>query len=263
MLKTRIVTATVLLLLFCGALFGLSQNGWALALLLLLAACGWEWGGLAGWAVLGRSFYAVAMVGACAALWWFAPAAMYLAWWGAVLLWFVLTPLWLWRGAKVRSPLVMALVGLAALVPLWLALVKLHDRAGLMLILLTILWVSDTAAYACGRAWGKHKLAISISPGKTWEGFFGAAAAVTLYYGLLHMAHVQLPALLQGVTGLAVFLLLMILGVEGDLFESWVKRTAGVKDSGVLLPGHGGVLDRFDALMAAMPVAVLLLERYP
>ena len=261
MLKTRIVTATVLLLLFCAALFGLSQAGWALALLVLVTACGWEWGGLSGWTTLARFLYSAALSAVCAVLWWVAPASINWAWWSAVLLWFVVAPFWLWRGAKVRSPLIMALTGLAALVPLWLALVKLHDRAGLMLILLTILWVSDTAAYACGRAWGKHKLAVSISPGKTWEGFFGAAAAVTLYYGGLHFAQVQLPALLHGLTGLAVFLLLMVLGVEGDLFESWVKRTAGVKDSGALLPGHGGVLDRFDALMAAMPMAVLLLER--
>jgi phosphatidate cytidylyltransferase len=147
------------------------------------------------------------------------------------------------------------------LLPLWLALVTLHDRAGLMLLLLAIPWISDTAAFACGHAWGRRKLAPVISPGKTWEGVCGAVAAVALYYGLLQWGGVELPPPLQGMTGLAVFLLLMILGVEGDLFESWIKRVAGVKDSGAWLPGHGGVLDRIDALMPVMPVAVLLMER--
>ena len=126
-------------------------------------------------------------------------------------------------------------------------------------MLMAIVWVSDTAAYFCGRRWGRHKLAVSISPGKTWEGVCGALVAVAGYYWLFNAADVADHAVLQGATGFAGFMVLAVLGIEGDLFESWIKRTAGVKDSGTILPGHGGVLDRIDALTASMPAVALTL----
>jgi phosphatidate cytidylyltransferase len=129
-----------------------------------------------------------------------------------------------------------------------------------MLVLMAIVWVSDTAAYFAGHRWGKHKLAVTISPGKTWEGVAGATMGVLLYCVLAGWSGLANHAALRGITGCGVFLLLMVLGIEGDLFESWIKRTAGVKDSGKILPGHGGVLDRIDALTASMPAALLLLS---
>ena len=129
-------------------------------------------------------------------------------------------------------------------------------------MLMVIVWVSDTAAYFCGRRWGQHKLAVAISPGKTWEGVWGAVAGVTVYWLLARVFGFLEPAILQGLAGFAIFMVLMILGIEGDLFESWIKRVAGVKDSGSAFPGHGGVLDRIDALTSSLPAAALLLKGF-
>jgi phosphatidate cytidylyltransferase len=177
----------------------------------------------------------------------------------ALVFWLVVAPVWLARGWRIRYPLLLALTGVMVLLPMWLAMVQLQAEPQVLLILMAILWVSDTAAFLCGKQWGRHKLAPSISPGKTWEGVAGAVAGVTLYYAVINAAFPTGHAVLTGLTGLAAFWLLTALGVEGDLFESWIKRTAGVKDSGTALPGHGGVLDRVDALTSAMPAAALLL----
>jgi phosphatidate cytidylyltransferase len=115
--------------------------------------------------------------------------------------------------------------------------------------------VADTAAYFAGRAFGRHKLAPHISPGKTWEGALGAMAGVTLYWA----AVVLLAPSASGLTvsGFGLVLVMTAVSIEGDLFESWMKRVAGRKDSGTLLPGHGGVLDRVDALTSTLPLAAL------
>ena len=264
MLRTRIYTAAVLLLLFCGALFGLPQWGWALALLPLMLGAAWEWGALAGLGAGLRWVYLAVFVVMGGLLWWKLGARAWIdsALAASAVFWVVVAPVWLWRGWRPPRMALLA-AGVVAILPLWLSFVLLHDRGGLLILLLGIPWLSDTGAYACGRVWGKHKLAPAISPGKTWEGLGGAAAAVALYYGLLQWGGVELPPPMQGVVGLTIFLLLMLLGVEGDLLESWIKRVAGVKDSGTWLPGHGGVLDRVDALTSAIPAAavVLLLER--
>ena len=122
---------------------------------------------------------------------------------------------------------------------------------------LGVVWIADTAAYFAGRRFGRRKLAPSISPGKTWEGVIGAFAGVGVYYALLWFAWA--PEFLTGSRASDLLLVagMLALSVEGDLFESWVKRRAGVKDSGTLLPGHGGVLDRIDGVIAAMPLAAL------
>ena len=118
-----------------------------------------------------------------------------------------------------------------------------------------MVWVADTAAYFGGRRFGRHKLAREISPGKTWEGVWAALAAVTIYWVVLW---VSLPEQsLRLISGLIGVWLMTLLSIVGDLFESWMKRVAGVKDSGTLLPGHGGVLDRIDSLSAVMPLAAL------
>jgi phosphatidate cytidylyltransferase len=138
----------------------------------------------------------------------------------------------------------------------------------LLLAVLATVWLSDTAAYFAGRRFGKRKLAPAISPGKTWEGVAGALAAVTLYAlawaGLGSPA--SMPVAPDGTRSGAlwivpVLLALAVAGMIGDLFESLIKREAGVKDSGTLLPGHGGMLDRIDALLAMLPLAVLAFTR--
>jgi phosphatidate cytidylyltransferase len=124
-----------------------------------------------------------------------------------------------------------------------------------LLLALGVVWVADTAAYFVGRRFGRRKLAPQVSPGKTWAGVWGAAGAVVVYWivvwavapaGNVHLA-----------SGLVLALLITLLSIVGDLFESWMKRVAGVKDSGELLPGHGGLLDRVDGLTATLPLAAL------
>lgn len=263
MLKTRVYTVLVLLPLFVAALFYAPPPLWALLLAPLVAIGAWEWGALAGWGAAARAIYALLILFAGALLWFADQAAMQAV--GtiglilSVLFWVIIAPLWLARAWRVRNALVLAMVGAILLLPLWLALVRLHARPAVLLILMAIVWISDTAAYLCGRRWGRRKFAPTISPGKTWEGVFGAVVAVTLYYVLVSWGGLVGHTALQGITGFVVFLLLMTLGIEGDLFESWIKRTAGVKDSGNVLPGHGGVLDRVDALTASVPAAALWL----
>ena len=268
MLRTRIYTVLVLLPLFVAALFYATMGVWALFLMPLLLVGAWEWGGLAQWRPTVRMIFAGCIGLGAGLLWQFAgsdaPGARVI---GkiclgiGVLFWLAVVPVWLAKAWHVKTASVLAVAGAVLLLPLWLALVQLHAQPRILIMLMAIVWLSDTAAYACGRIWGKHKLAVSISPGKTWEGVFGATLAVAVYYALVSLSGLAVPPILQGFTGCAVFLLLMALGIEGDLFESWVKRTAGVKDSGSVFPGHGGVLDRIDALTASMPAAALLLSR--
>lgn len=267
MLKTRIYTVLVLLPLLLAALFFAPRVVWALLIGCAGLVGAWEWGTLAGWSVAGRAFFAGLVAVAGSLLWWangaaapFGANVVTVTLLSAVLFWVAVVPLWLALAWRVRSPLVLAVAGALVLVPAWLALVRLQAQPLLLLVLMGIVWVSDTAAYFAGHRWGQRKLAVTISPGKTWEGVFGAMVAVGLYCALVNaLGWVGQPAL-QGAMGYAMFLLLMTLGIEGDLFESWIKRTAGVKDSGSMLPGHGGVLDRVDALTASMPAAALLLS---
>jgi phosphatidate cytidylyltransferase len=177
----------------------------------------------------------------------------------ALVFWLLAAPLWLtfkWRSNKIG----LALSGLLVLVTAWLALVQLREIAALLVLwLLSVVWVADTAAYFCGKKFGKHKLAPKISPGKTLEGVYGAFFAVSVYaiaiiavsgnHSVSAFGKV-VPAYLL----LAVHWLITGLSIVGDLFESLLKRQAGVKDSGTALPGHGGILDRIDGLISSLPV---------
>ena len=264
MLIARLCTALVALLVFLAALFYLPQIGWALFLMPWLLIGAWEWTTLVKWPLAARIIYLLVAGALCGALWILVVAPAYaeagiMLYTIALGFWLLVAPLWLARGWRARHPLPLALTGMVLLLPLWLALVQLQGEPRLLLILLIIIWISDTAAFLSGKRWGQRKLAPAISPGKTWEGVAGALAAVTLYYVFVPADLTTGHAVLNGAAGLAVFLALTVLGMEGDLFESWIKRTAKVKDSGTVLPGHGGILDRVDALTPSMPVAALLL----
>lgn len=268
MLKTRVITALVLLVLFLAALFWLSPRAWAAFAGVLVIPAAWEWGRLIKLRPTACGLYVVLVAAACASLIGLeqggpriAQTAVYLV---ASLFWMVAVPLWLWRSWLPRSRWLGAATGLVVLVPTWLALVELRDLGPwLLLLLMSVAWISDIAAYFAGRRFGRRKLAPSISPGKTWEGVGGAVLAVSAYAALWSYAwQPYFPQALKsmrfGAFGMLLFLwLLTAIGIYGDLFESALKRQAGVKDSGVLLPGHGGVLDRIDALSAVLPVAAL------
>ncbi|HET7765533.1 MAG TPA: phosphatidate cytidylyltransferase [Burkholderiales bacterium] len=271
MLKTRALTAAVLLAVFGSALFLLPQWGWIAFCAVLLGGAVWEWGGLAALAPAGRTCYTVLLVLLFLSplllegvrVGFYAPVWVYGA---SGLFWVLLAPLWIWRGPHLGSRGALLAAGIPTLVPAGAALVDLRGgHPALLLAVLGTVWISDSAAYFVGRRFGKRKLAPSISPGKTWEGVAGALAAVGVYaFAWAGLGTPQNPWVGgRSAPGglLAVLLGLAVVGIIGDLFESLIKRQAGVKDSGTLLPGHGGILDRIDAPVAVLPLAVLAFMR--
>ena len=275
MLRQRIVTALVLVGLLLAALTMPQAWPFALLTLALIAAAGWEWGRLnqasnALSLAMGATL-AVAGVWALSRSWhaW-APSAI---WWGATVLWVVAGTIALRGGPTLWPRLPAAARWLLGLLALWLAWLAIaHARTigiNFLLSTLCLVWMADVAAYFGGRALGKRKLAPSISPGKSWEGVWSGMVGVLLL-ALLWMwidtrIAVDGPSLysrLWQAQGWAVgalgLLALCGLSVVGDLLESLVKRAAGAKDSSGLLPGHGGVLDRVDALLPMMPAAMAL-----
>jgi phosphatidate cytidylyltransferase len=254
-LLTRILTALPLFAGFLAGLYLASPPVWMgiMAVALLLAAL--EWGALAGLKTpwegvyglgLGLSGLVLAAYGQD-----FTPA------WLLSLLFWLAAPWLLYRGTPLRAGTLGLALGALILLPTFLAMVQLQRQAPhLLLAVVGLVMVADSAAYFIGRRFGRHKLAPRISPGKTWEGVLGAWLAVTLFAlaGRTFWPH----ALALGWTMvLLAAWALLFLAVVGDLMESWIKRQAGVKDSGRLLPGHGGVLDRIDSLTAALPAAAL------
>ncbi len=272
MLSTRILTALLLIPAVLAALFLLPPRAWGMLSLLAIALAGDEWAQLASYRGVLRGLFIAGVLLIGGYLLWLPMAGFARGWpdgvvlavcLPATLLWSLVVPYWLYTRSRVNSALGMAVLGWLMLIAAWLALTQLQARSPwLALAAMAIVWVADTAAYFVGRAFGRHKLAPAISPGKTWEGLGGALAAVALYaLALLPLAAaagysgpISPPAV---ALWLALALALTGLSAVGDLFESLLKRNAGVKDSGKLLPGHGGVLDRIDALLAALPPAAL------
>jgi phosphatidate cytidylyltransferase len=248
-----VVTATVLIVLLLAGLFFLPRTGVALLMALIVAIGGFEWARLCGLGVMESRIYAAAIVIGLLALvsvevW--RPAFV-----AGSAFWILAVPAWLWFGLGARQRSGLIPLGFLVLVPPALAMVALEPLDALLA--LAVAWIADTAAYFAGRRWGRRKLAPSISPGKTWEGAAGGLIGAAAYAMILSI----LFAGMQG-TRMAAFLgaaaLLVAVSIVGDLFESAVKRQAGVKDSGSILPGHGGMLDRIDSATAVLPVAALL-----
>ncbi len=272
MLKERAITAAILLVLFLAALFALPNLAWLLLIVVMVAQGAAEWSRMAQLSSNVSKLYWSASVAAMTGLLWADSqlTGQSLLWLHlgvyafAALLWLIIVPTWMIVGWKVKQPVLMMAVGWMVLIPTGLAMLDLRvESPWLLLFIMALVWVADSAAYFTGRKFGKNKLAPSISPGKTWEGVAGAMVGVTVYVlliGCLTPAFVKyalLPVLVVTAwwwVGLAVI---------GDLFESAIKRQAGLKDSGALLPGHGGLLDRIDALTSTLPLAALavLLQR--
>ena len=258
MLKARVLTVLLLLPLFLAALFLIPKTGWALLMLGVVLIGAVEWSKISAFSGFQRGVYvSLTLFIGLALLSESSRSANFMLYGMAFLFWALLAPLWLRNQWRTRQGLLMALTGWVLLIPTWLALVELRILGpGLLLGLLAVVWIADTAAYFAGRKFGRHKLAPAISPGKTWEGVAGAFLGVTLYglaWGMWDNSSAPFNSGLW--RGLLLLWLLTLFSILGDLFESWMKRVAGLKDSGRILPGHGGVLDRIDALTAAMPVA--------
>lgn len=261
MFTPRLATAVVLLAVCVSALWFLPNSWWTALLLPVLLAASWEWGGLAAFGGTARRAFSAIVLASALLLWLAGDSRQGLS--GVVYgigcaFWLLLAPAWLALRWRVRAPVVLGIVGWIVLVPAWLALARLQSNPAHLLALLGIVWLADTAAYLVGSAWGRHKLAPAISPGKTWEGVAGAGAAVAVYYVLLSGATPQWPWW-RGASGALLFAGVALVGIAGDLFESWIKRQAGAKDSGALLPGHGGILDRVDSMTSSMPFAAAVL----
>jgi phosphatidate cytidylyltransferase len=272
MLKQRVITAIILTIVFLSALFGLPSQFFPLFIGAVVLIGAWEWANLSSCgAVWQRLAYVVFIAAILMFVCWaigfctveqqgFNLAVVKsilivaVGWWALALL--------LVQGYPTSAilwghPLLRLLMGVLVLVPTWLALVYVRFQpqgAWLVVMIAGIVAAADIGGYFTGRKFGKRKLAASVSPGKTLEGFAG---------GLV--ANLVLGALIAYFTGSNIGLLLAVIiptslfSVLGDLLESMVKRHAGVKDSGVILPGHGGILDRVDSITAAAPVFALAL----
>lgn len=255
----RILTAGILLGWFVPAALWAPSWLWGGLMTGGVGLAAFEWGRLSGFPAHAARLYALlfavvvlALPGILAENWPVFRNGLFLL---AAVFWLLAAPLWLLGRRQGGGVALRAAVGVVLLLPTWAALVWLHARGpGTLFGVLAVVWIADTAAYFAGRSFGRRKLAPGISPGKTWEGVIGALAALALYAAVL-AALSGLPAipLLAGVSGL------LYLSILGDLFESWIKRLSGMKDSGGVLPGHGGVLDRIDGLTATLPVAAGLL----
>ncbi len=266
MLSTRILTSVVLLVAIGAALILLGRNQFAVLVALLVCLGAFEWGKLSHFAPGQAALYAVTMTIAFAASLWIldsideAWAAQETLFGGALLLWLGAVPAWLRAGVRDRPKWLLPVAGVCVLLPAALAMVVMPRMD--LLLALGLVWVSDTAAYFTGRKLGRHKLAPGISPGKTWEGVAGAALATAAYAIICAILVPQLAERVRGTVWLVYLVgaeVLLLASVLGDLFESALKRQASVKDSGSLLPGHGGVLDRIDSATAVLPIAALLL----
>jgi len=275
MLKLRIITALALLAVFLPAFIADSAEPLAWLSLALIAAGAWEWGRLMGQSMarsLGLSLVCVAL---CLGSWKLFELPQHVTpnvWAFAGSLW-VLVGAWMLRGGLAGWGSVHMAVklfgGTLALWLCWLAIFQ-AKRVGInfMLSIFLLVWIADIAAYFAGKAFGQRKLAPSLSPSKSWEGVWGGASAVCIlacaWVWADQLALFDSPSIysLLYAHGWVYFLVsitfLTAMSVVGDLVESMVKRSAGVKDSSQLLPGHGGVLDRVDALLPTLPLAMML-----
>ncbi len=275
MLRQRIITALVLVAVLLGTLTAANPLPFVVLTLVMIAAAGWEWARLNKAQPLPAVVLALVLAAACAAAGWrgWTVAAPPLAWAAVTGLW-LLFGAWALRAGPVGWPQLPRwsrwVLGLVVLWAAWLAIAAARVRGiNFMLSVFCVVWMADVAAYFGGRAFGRRKLAPSISPGKSWEGVWSGMLGVLLLSVLwmfldrhFGFDSPSLFTVLQdrvGWPGLVLALLVLSgLSVVGDLVESLVKRAAGAKDSSRLLPGHGGVLDRVDALLPVFPVALAL-----
>lgn len=262
MLRTRIITAIIMLGVFIPALFFMPLMWWAVSMLVFSLLALNEWAGLLQLNQTTKNVYLVVsgLLGAFA-LYGLAKAGFHFLFYQGLVLFFIVTifwllcvPVWLFFTTKVPAQAINMLLGVLLIGSLWLALVCAKEVNPIfLLVIISTIWLADSAAYFAGKRFGRHKLAPNISPGKTWEGVAGALLAVSVYGALLCVV-----GDVKTWWVLPCLWLVTIAGVYGDLLESLYKRRANLKDSGQILPGHGGLLDRIDGVIPALPIGLLL-----
>lgn len=266
MLKQRVITAVIMVAVFLSVLFVAPPVAFSVFITLVVAAAAWEWGNLCNLTTaVTKALFVVSVLLLGGVVWWaiktvagFNAQTVLLVsgiWWGVALLWVQGYPASaiLWRSRWIRC-----VMGCLVLLPTWLAFVVLRglpEGQWLILAVVLIVAAADIGAYFTGRAFGKRKLAPNVSPGKSWEGVMGGVVAALTVTATLTLVSGHA---ITGVT-LLIGLATALLSVVGDLLESMLKRFRGIKDSGSILPGHGGVLDRIDGLVAAAPVFALVI----
>ncbi|RYF75972.1 MAG: phosphatidate cytidylyltransferase [Comamonadaceae bacterium] len=280
MLKQRVITALILLAILLPALFYPSPVPFCIVMLVVVGAAGWEWGRMHGYGSGWSLFLGAECALLCALSWWLGLLAQPLLW-----LWIVAGAAWVLGGALLlrsgvpgwpRVPRPVRITGgVLVLWTAWLAICQARVIGiNFLLSAMLLVWAADVFAYFAGRAFGlrftREKLAPSISPGKSWEGVWGGMLGVVVLALAWVWADAQTGATVASLyTRLAErgwwllligVIFLAAMSVVGDLVESLVKRSVGVKDSSRLLPGHGGVLDRIDALLPTMPLAMMLVS---
>lgn len=259
MLRTRVITAAVLIVGFLTALFLASAKVWACLTLGITLIGVWEWSNLiklnkpqmlclmATASILGLSIVFVSKSALTPYQHYIILSLLGLS----TFFWVVIAPIWLITKKACTNRLVMAILGLLLLLATWFGFIGLHAISPwLLLATIATVSIADSAAYFAGKRFGRHKLAPEISPGKTWEGVAGALFAITLYGAVLCYLKQYSLWLIIGLW------LIVVLSIMGDLVESLLKRQAGLKDSGQLLPGHGGVLDRIDGLIPTLAITL-------
>ena len=254
-LRKRIITAVVLGAAFLSIVLFLPPAATVVLLTLLVLAGGWEWSAFLRVPVQGLRWVYVAFLAVMMPVVWHLTETLegreiVLA---VALLWWVIALLWIAFAPQRVAPWSAALAGLLALVPAWLALVRLRfdllHGAEWMIFTLLLVFAADIGAFFAGRRFGRLRLAPAVSPGKTWEGVLGgiAASAVLAIAGSRWFG-------VSLYTFVPLCIAAVVFSVVGDLTESLLKRFAGVKDSGTLFPGHGGVMDRIDSVTGAAPI---------
>ncbi|MEK6731305.1 MAG: phosphatidate cytidylyltransferase [Pseudomonadota bacterium] len=260
MLKHRLITGTILLLLTIAAVMFLPIPYFigVVSVVMLLAA--WEWARLIAYQRWVTRLGYVVLVGVVMILEWYAPILPVLF---ATLVWWFIACYWIvnYPGAKQvwsNGVWVRGIMGILVLVPAWLSLnvIRYAEQGrALTFFLFILVWASDIGAYFIGKAWGKHPLASSVSPKKTIEGLVGGFLCALLVAWIASMMGIFSP--INGSMIIALGAVVSLFAIVGDLFESMAKRSVGVKDTGHYLPGHGGLLDRIDSLLAAAPIFLL------
>lgn len=265
MLKQRVIAGVILAPLGIAAILWLPNQAFLWLAGAVFTAGAWEWARLSGWDATGpRAAYTVLVAATLAALGWLGSNQLWGASVGAGAIAWLVAALWLSRftagqSANSTNTLVKALLGWIMLAACFSAVAQLRsvpdDGAMWVLVALATVWITDTAAYFTGRAIGKRKLAPRISPNKTWAGAMGAlvGSLLFLFVATTYLLKENIELWELGVLAALTATVAMV----GDLFVSLLKRHRDIKDSGNLIPGHGGILDRFDGVLAAVPAFVL------